>query len=523
MKITLKRKLELKSAIVYLKLNNKVLREDIKGYLNSEFDFRSVNEIVEQRVKKYLLNEGFYGRDYTLTTKGREAKETGFVMEPEEGTYQIWYTKDDPLFGNRAFYFTRIIPKKSPDTTGNIKEGNLNLSGEFKSLPIVSMKNIQGTEFTIEKISKWDEEKEPSFIEMKWIWNGIENSTFNFRGFLKTANTEKNGNPHQDRIDDTKAIDLNIPLDKHISGIIPDWNSETGRYRFKLENVRDNDIYLYFEYSGDRPREGYDSCRYDKLPLEPYNLEEAKKWRDKIIKLKLADSYMHPDDFTDYIIESNQKEGFSAYSEHLDADMPDARQYLPEIDPAKKSDRALDFWHLAAPMDLNIGFPQSLQQWHFSLKKGEHVSLNSIAEKLFWDKTKLKKILYYDKYVTSYYQQRTIFALLECFDCAENHIITDILQDNFHGYLAKKKSITLKNINDVYKDKKDAPHDRYIVFNHDDVLDAWVCTNSIDYIRFYIKGEIPSGADGTILKSVNFTKVDPRVLDEELKNYLEGK
>jgi hypothetical protein len=55
MKILLKRKVELRSAIVYLEMKTETLREDIKKYLESR---GFSNPIIEKRVKNYLKSMG---------------------------------------------------------------------------------------------------------------------------------------------------------------------------------------------------------------------------------------------------------------------------------------------------------------------------------------------------------------------------------------------------------------------------------------------------------------------------------
>jgi len=319
MKITLRRKLELKSQSVYLKLHRKVLRNDIKGYLNSEFDFP--NEIIAGRIKDYLRNVGIYDSNYGLTATYRDAKETGLIKEPDEGKYQIWHTQGDLLFGDRFFCFKRMKPDSYK--SNNIKKSELKLTGVFHSLPVKGGAE-QDLEFTIEEMGKWDEKKEPSEIDCTWIWNNTDNSEFKFSGFLKINGTDKKWNG---AIDETKSLDLNISLVPHIPNILPGWNSETERYGMKMDDIKDEGTYLYFEYTGSRPCAGYLSCHYEKVPVEPYNLEEAKAWRDKLIHMELEKEYKHPSDFAGSTVSINQKDGFARYIEQLDMDMPKIEQY----------------------------------------------------------------------------------------------------------------------------------------------------------------------------------------------------
>ena len=508
MKIILTRKLKLKSAFVYLKLQRKVCHNEIKEYLNSNIEF--TNEIVSDRIKKYLCDNGIYDNQYNLTHEGQKIKETGLIKESEEGKYQIWYTQNDPLFGDRIFYLKRIKPV---DYNSDLKDIETNFSGTFVSLPVKNDQNPD-SEFTIVKTTKKYEEKKEEEITCIWTWVDIENSNFSFKGKF---DTNKDGKSRVDMIDNAKVLDFKIDLNPFIPSILPDFNNETKRCRFKLENIKNNETYTYFEYNGTPERDGYELCQFEKVPIEPYNSEEAKKWQEKIINMELEKGYIHPDDFTGCIISTNQKEGFSAYSDQLDSEIPDLEKFLSEIDPSKKSDRGKNYWHLAAPLDLNIGIPQSLKIDHFSLEKNTKINLKDIALK--FGKVPNEKVFYYDKYVTNYYQQRSVSCLLECFGFSQISVITDTNQQGFKNYL-KKTNILLKDINSVFVNRKDAPHDRFFIFKQGDNFDVWTCTNSIDFIRFYIKGKIPPEEEGTILQSVTFTKVKQNVLGEELKDFI---
>ena len=54
-----------------------------------------------------------------------------------------------------------------------------------------------------------------------------------------------------------------------------------------------------------------------------------------------------------------------------------------------------------------------------------------------------------------------------------------------------------------------------------DKIEVWNSTNSIDFIRFNIHGEIhPENTHGNILKSVTFTKVKQSILGQDFNNYI---
>jgi hypothetical protein len=518
MKITLKRKVQLKSAIVYLRLRREIRRNEIKDYLNLIYSFP--HEIVKKRVQNYLRDKGILNQQDQLTADGIKAKETGMVKEIEEGKYQIWYTQDDPLFGNKVFYTWRIKPEARP------KEPWLNeLKLDFSKTtiyPLPIKEDSQNSDMlTILEMAKWYEEKREASIECTWAWNNIHNSLFFFIGKFDTIISDKEdkiriGNLS---INEIKPVDFKIDLKQHVNNIIPGWNEESGRCKMKLEDIRDEGMYQYFEYSGNPCREGYDSCNFEKLSIEPYNFEEAVIWRDKIINIELEKKFIHPDDFAGNINAINQKEGFSAYSDQFD--VPDISQYIEKLEQGKKSERKQAYWHLAAPMDLNVDIPKLLRIDSFSLLKDGQICFRDIAEK--FGQITAEKVFYYDKYVSTYFQQRSVSAFLGCFGVSDICIITDTNPPNqvFSDYLVKNKpAITVKDIGSVFQNRKDAPHDRFIVFKQGNNLLVWTSTNSSGFIRFSNYGEINPTDLGTLLQSITFTKVKHDIMGKQLENFI---
>jgi hypothetical protein len=519
MKITLKRKVELKSAVAYLKIQAEARREDIKNYLESS---GFPNPIIERGVIKYLQSIGIYDNNRQLTDRGQKTRQTGLVEETEEGKYQIWYTQGDPLFGTRIFYFRRI----KPETRGNPQLEPLDLNFQnktFVSLPIFGKDGKEPAIFSvIDRTDTYRGEKiKNTVIDCTWTWNDMQNSFFNFYGNLDWLDTNEKQKQKNDSIDGTREIDMQIDFRPYISEIIPNWNEQTGRCRLKLEYIDTPDVMQYFEYSGHRQRNGFDSCNFEKLPVEPYNFEEAAEWRNRLLKAELEKRYVHPDDFASDVITINRKDGFTAYAEQLD--IPEIEQFIDrELESGKKSERDAAYWHLAAPLDLYPGIPQSLRIDSFSLKNGDRVSFGDIAQKFKNGKFHVENAYYFDSYVANYYQQRSVAALLKSLDVPNMCIITDKSNQYFSTYLSRNEPhIFVENIGSIYPEPKDRPHDRYLVLKHDNNLQVWTGTNSIDYIRFD-KGirDIQPDTPGHVIKSVTYTKIDPDVLESNLKNFI---
>ncbi|MCL2521185.1 MAG: hypothetical protein FWE37_09355 [Spirochaetaceae bacterium] len=513
MQIILKRQLVLNSSVVYLKLSQKIKREDIQAYLNKTISFD--NSIVEQGVKKYLQEIKLTDEHGNLTKAGLEAKETGLVKEQEEGKYQIWYTQNDELFDNRVFYFKRVKgydPDNEKDTKYGQRLNEVNLKNltktTFISLPIKNATNADD-EFTIEEVSNLAEDRKPITLNLTWLWQGLESSYFTFGGKLS----------EREIIDESQKISSGITISQFMKRVLPYWNNETSRSKLRLKDITDSNTFSNFEYNTTAlDIEGFNSYQYQNLPVEPYNFEEAKVWHKQIVNTELTKEYLHPNDFTALIRETNEKEGFKAYLNELSGNLPNIKQYITELDMSKKSARPAAFWHLVAPYDLNLTIPQDLQLSSFSYAKGDRVSLKDIALKLFNNMEALQQVIYYDRYVINYKQQLKVAALLKSFNCVKTYIVTNTSNSEFNNYLSKQP-FNIVPSHSLWPDKK-TPHSRFFIFKHDSSIDVWKSDTSSDFIYFDNTNNISPDEKGTISDSVTFTKVDLRVLDEKLKNLL---
>jgi hypothetical protein len=507
MTVTLTKQITLKNAEIYLKLEKKVKREDIQMYLQGKhFD----NPIVENRVRDYLKEIRVFDEQYHRTPYGNEVKETGMVDVLEEGKYLIWITQKDTLFGNKIFFLKRQPPNKSDNRFSEIdidEKKHFCLSSNKKDFFFFNLKNTNITKYNGIKLQN------DALLTLSWKWKDLASSVYTFEGKIGNNGIDKN-----------IEIDSDEDLNKKIIEILPNWDSENNRCRMPIEAIRNiKDCPSSFQCNYRNKWEDFDVI-VNNLPVEPYNFEEAKEWRKAIFNKDLEENYMHPDDFMGKIISINQKEGFTAYSDQLDIDIPEINQYISDLDrSAQKSTRGARFWHLAAPMDLNVGLPQQSKVDSFSLIKDESICFRDLAQK--FGRITADKIFYYDKYVTNYYQQRSAAAFLNSLGIPDICIITDKTQQGFSNYLAQNKpAIVVEDIGYVYQqNRRDAPHDRFIIFKHGGDITVWTSTNSIDYIRFNVKGEIQPNDSGTILQSVTFTRVKKNILGPQLENFILGR
>jgi hypothetical protein len=324
MKVTLTKNIDLQVATVYLVFEKDTERPDIQKYLNGEhFD----NEIIENRVRDYLRSIGIFDENYQPTSYGNKVKEKGLLRLREEGKYQIWLTQGDSFFGNKIFYLRRIQPNNDVVNEVNIR---LDKSEHFY-LPTAQNKFaklnlVHRGEYFGQKNQRQDK------ITLFWIWQDTAQSAFRFEGKIGNNNTEIG----------KEYIPCQIDLDEKIQEILPDWNAKRNRCKV-LFNDTDETSRISFEGNIIDHKWNNFNVRIEKLPLMPYNAEDAKKWRDWLVEQSVRKDYLSPADFESIVLEINEKEAFAEYQKTLP---------VPKSQNFKTKDTAA-FWHLNAPIDLN--------------------------------------------------------------------------------------------------------------------------------------------------------------------------
>jgi len=350
MKVILTKRIVLKCATTYLKLLRRTENKDIQNYINGNKRFEN-NPIIANGVKRYLKKIGILDDQGELTPEGKNVKETGRVKVYEEGKYIIYYTENDSYFGNKIFFLRRQQPyPPSPNYQPDFKPLSLEIKRHF----CLSSSNNDEKSFHFNLISSnvncYGIEKNCNTkLTFSWKWEELKSSLHTFNGQIDGYNFTANNN----------EFPCNDDLSKYINEILnTDWDSENKRYKISFNSVENTPSVSSFEctYSNGKWKDFI--VNIDRLPIEPYNDEEAVIWRNKLINMELEKEYMHPDKYEETINNINKKDGFSAYSEKFD--VPNRNEYIEKLEPKQKSKRGLEYWHLVAPLDLNVDIPQVL-------------------------------------------------------------------------------------------------------------------------------------------------------------------
>ncbi len=498
MKVTLDKQIQLQSAIVYLRFEKDIKRKDIQEYLNGK---RFDNPLIENRIKEYLKNIKVYDEKYQLTTLGNTVKESGMLPTVEEGKYQIWFTNRDSYFGNKIFYFKRVQPsRESNDERLNLildSDGHFYLPTE--SNPFSNLKLLPITDYFGQKKDHQD------VIDLHWTWDNLEKSYFVFDGQLGKGE-------NQIKFKAT-PIPCQEDLKSKMEELLPDWDKKNERLRIPFNKISDQSKN---SFEGNHQTKWKDfQVQFQNVPLMPYNLEDAKKWRNWLLTESLRKKYLNPSDFESLVLDTNEKDAFKSYINSLDAPKPETFSNTIKKD-------TLAFWHLNAPLDLNPNTKTKLASKPIELKEGQKLSFKELAGKLdFESMNGVSIFVYYDRYIVREHQQKAVAAFLESVKCRNKIVITDTLpKENSSDFIQKRKpEIKLKDFKTIFKNRP--AHDRYLVIGNMDEIQIWNISNSIDYITFSDRN-IDANTFGTIRQSVVFTPVSKELLNEELLNFLEN-
>lgn len=327
MKLTLTKQITLYSATVYMKITKDVLRKDIKEYLNGK---RFDNNLLNNRINNYLKEIHIYDDNSYLTKLGKTVKETSYLPTPEEGKYKIWYSQNDEHFGNTIMYFRR----EAPNDKSQVEELNVYFekNGHFLMPARERDEVINYTQFSLlETKLNGKIFSNSETITVTLIMEDGKETYCTFSGKIgKDGATELNHKQH---------IPFDIKLEDSITEILPNYNSMYKRLMVKFNDKNKNFVLSNYKCTWI----GF-SGTIDSINLMPFDLENAKRWRDSLVRDIVAQQYLSPQDFQSKVIETNDNPAFEKYRNYLD---------VPESKNFKTETGSEEYWHLNAPIDLN--------------------------------------------------------------------------------------------------------------------------------------------------------------------------
>ena len=486
MKITLTKQITLYSATVYMKIKKDVLRKDIQEYLNGK---RFENHLVNNRINNYLKEIRIYDDYDSLTKLGETVKATGYLPTLEEGKYKIWYTQNDEYFGNVIMYFRREAPyEKSQVEELNIhfhNDGHFLMPARERDEVIDSTKfSLLETQLNGKVFSNSDT------ITATLIMEDGKETYCAFSGKIgKDGATELNYK---------RQVKLDEKIEDSITDILPNYDSKYKRLRVIFDNRNKNFVSPNHKCTW----KGFTGT-IDSVNLMPFDLENAKIWRDSLVRDIVAQQYLSPQDFQSKVIEVNDNPAFEKYRN--DMDVPESKNFKTETG-------GVEYWHLNAPIDLNPNSLFTNINEIFTLQKGDKISFAEIVSRL-GVASENDAVIYYDKYISNEWQQKASSALMESINATKAIIVTDMSPQHMKSdYIMRhKKIIKMRDLKGIFANRPS--HDRYLIVGNK----YWSITNSIDFIRFSER-DITKDTQGTVNQNVTFTPIS--ILDKELLNFV---
>ena len=462
MKITLTKNMTLRVATVYMKIRKNISRIDIQEYLKGK---QFENKLINNRINEYLKEIRIYDDELHLTQRGEIVRDRGLLSTYEEGKYRIWFTQGDDFWGNRIMYFRR----EAPNEKSSLKPLDLNFDADkhFLLPAIEKSEEINPTNFSLDDNNLvGDLFQKTESISVKIIFENEKPTYCFFSGKLGKENSiELN---HKEPI-----VEQNESFEKVIFEILPDYDNDYKRLKVPLN-------------------------------LMPIDLENAKRWRDSLVRDIVAQQYLSPQDFQSKVIEVNDNPAFEKYRN--DMDVLESENFKTEIG-------GVEYWHLHAPIDLNPNSLFTNINEIITLQKGDKISFAEIISKL-GIASENDVVIYYDKYITNERQQKAASALMESINATKAVIVTDMSPQNMKSNYIKeyRKDIRMRDLNHGIFSKHPS-HDRYLIVGDK----YWSITNSIDFIRFSER-DITKDTQGTVNQNVTFTPIS--ILDNELLNFV---
>lgn len=477
------------AAIVYMKIKKDVSREDIREYLNGK---RFDNNLINNRVDTYLKEIKIFDEEGQLTHLGERVRQRGYLPTPEEGKYKIWYTQDDDFWGNKILFFRR----EKPNEKSNVEKSSVSLSNNDVHFLMPAQSANGATPFAefrlIDPIQiAQSNSYQQDTIQIKLRVEKGKQSQLSFSGSL-----EKNSI----QLDDTIKTDRDETIDEILQKSLPDFDMDENRLRIPFhQEYKDFEIKNYpCKWKGF-------SGRIDSVKLMPSDNEEAKKWRDYLLKERVNQQYLSPGDFASVANSINEVPAFNRYKEELD--IPKSKEFI--------TGTRTGFWHLNAPIDLNPLGSSNINEV-VSLQKNETVSFSDILYMLGIVPDN-NMVVYYDKYVIDERKQKNAAAFMDALRGKKSIIITESPQNLKSDFIMhKRKDIRLQDLKSGIFNRSPL-HDRYLIVESASGIKFWNISNSLDFIRFN-DSEIGPDTKGKIIQPVTFTPITN--LDKELLNFV---
>jgi len=523
MKAVFKKKADVETAESYMVLEIEKERRDIQDYLIKYQNTRIVydNQVINERIISHLKSIGILDSKSSITDEGEIVLKTGKIFEKEEGKYKVWFIKDDSFLDDTIIHIERIDPtnlKNNTHSENTIQDEKLNIFDKTNTLlPVDSTETsaVKFTPFDKKRCLYISDKKKAETLEIEWVWNDLESSSYKVKGKIDNKNIKDN-NFSYDK--DLKLIIERIFKDCFDQGVYL-WDKTYEKLRMKFYEVMDSTQKEKFSLDWTvENKYCFDEISFSKISLMPYDEASAVEWRNWLLIENLKKEYYLSNKFNIDCRKINGNDAFKAFKKALL--IPKVDKFRDELYDSDRTKRSVEYWHLAAPEDLNPDGNITIPYDRFSFKPGDSTSFKEIADKIREDND-YKYLFYIDKYTHKKRHQEKLSVYLKEFASEKIYLITPTKNDK----LGNRSDYLLKNNQEIEQhdyDKISAGrknHDRYIVLANDkNDMVVWAQTASMDFINFE-DHTITAESSGTT-EDISFIKLTFFMLKEDLRNFI---
>ncbi len=515
--INLKRKIEVKCYPVIAKMTFKQERYDLVSLLKAT---QNSPKTMPLRLLEYIKREKLWDSEMSsLTEKGKEVIDTGYIDVNESGFYHIWYTNNDPLLGTRPLFIQRDTAFFEPKCI-SWKNGTDARNSDFKVTKTSSVdvweEIYDGQKSKQDKVAHKLVSLIPEVIcspensaELALEWQlGFTQSDIFLNGKLNVLSFSRIKQ-------ESSVIDFehNVFSDKsNISTVLKAIATEfdgfldekAQRIGVRLEKMQQYPSAVQHFVIGSRNLSKlktvfgtFDDARILQLPIKPLNNLDAEQWHQAWLNTYHSKGYHR---------EYDARQQQSIWLDHeamtdFDLSLKTGQELL---DCFRRESNPESYWHVAAMADLSPSCSQK-QRLPITLINSDVIDIRELIRKLTAGDS-IQSVIYSDRYVYTSKQSRNLDWIASHVEGAKGILMT------LKSTKGERDAVLPPNWQKDTFHKRSDNHGRYWIFIGDSHSWCWECTSGLDFIREDNDSLTVDGTPTFIPKEVN-----------ELPQYLQHK
>lgn len=527
------------------KVENLPLQKMIKkikdGGMNT---FLNDNELKKfsQGLKSSFEKDGYINRDNSLTAVGEDIVETGKSWSSLQGAFLFTVLR----FGGKAYLLNAKLVKKSDDSIGDDRPksefNNDEYAGRFRNIKTdAKWANWKELPKNVSVEFYFDYEKAECEVTVRFDNKTVSFTTTESSDFY-IINREKSKELLEERENEEGVFDFSEQDTTAVRICVSDAKELDEKGWLKTFFEKGN-FYLPTEDNDFADMKIEDICLY----IDKDDAKTAEVLLNEYLLNKAEKSYLGYEE-TGHFVNAFQKlfvspDGKNSACPSIMKETKEVYASLVQRAKTVAEKNPIAYLHLKAFIDLS---PENTLKPYIEKESvvnfsNQHISFDTLAEKVFGNKRNIKSISALSKYTASNGRNARAFILFAAsiekhFGVQTTVITTDEVPQNSNSRFKEtddkwfEKMEKSKNIRLIKKKKHEIKeiHDRYYkVIRTDDSVEWWVMTGELDSLRFEndhprIREDIGTSNEG-IAKEMTFSKIKQEGVPQNVTNIMEEK